>query len=303
MNEKSNKNGLFIKWKTFIMLILDPWVLILLVSTLILVYETTNPEHNNIIFYLNLLVTLTSGLLGGIFANKWINLTETRVIEVRAKSAIRSLKLILISIGNLENRSHVFLERLYKEHNGYELNKNNLEEIIEKCNILEEEIMSSMEDWTDIIPEVENIKSQIGFISNLKLDVVDKQIEIRKLQEESERKETVAADNLKLKEQLMSKEKELNSLKSKLNAAEFKISSGLLSGITTNSGSYGISGLNSSLLNYSTSFNSGLFGTAGLSEIALRGLAKRCPACSNQYYGTSILCDNCTATKITTKSK
>lgn len=303
MIKESNKNEVWSKWKTFINLILDPWVIILLASTILLVYETTQPENNNIVFYLNLLITLTSGLLGGILANKWTSLTETRVIEVRAKSAIRSLKLILISIGNLENRAHVFLERLNKEHEMYELNRNNFEEIIEKCNILEEEIMSSMEDWTDIIPEVENIKSQIGLLSKIKLDVVEKQLEIKKLREDGELKENVATDNLKLKEQLESKEKELDSLKKKLTAAEFKISSGLLSGITTNSGSFGTSGLSSTLLNYGTSLNSSLYGTSGLTEIALRSYTKKCPICGNQINGTSILCDNCSTTKITTNPK
>lgn len=294
MKKTSNKNNLCEKWRFFMTLIFDPWVIISLIIILFLIYVSTKPELKNFELFLNLLITLTSGLLGGIIANKWSILTETKVLEVRAKSAIRSLKLILNSIGNLENRAIVFLNRLKNEIDDYDLHRNNLEEIIEKCNILEEEIMSSMEDWTDIIPEVENVKSQIGLISDLKLNVVNKQIEIDKLEQVISGKEIAVIDNLKLQEQLAQNEKQLEILKNKLLAAESKISSGLLSGITTNSGSYGTSGLSSAFLNY---------GTSGIADIALRGLGKRCPICGNHFFGSSLFCDNCTSSKITAVSK
>lgn len=294
MKKTANKNNLCEKWKFFMTLILDPWVLISIVITLFLIYISTKPELKDFELFLNLLITLTSGLVGGIIAHKWGVLTETKVFEVRAKSAIRSLKLILNSIGNLENRAVVFLERLNKENNEYDLQRNNLEEIIEKCDILEEEIMSSMEDWTDIIPEVENVKSQIGLISDLKLNVVNKQIEIDKLEKEITGKENAVTDNLKLQEQLANNEKQLDILKNKLMTAESKISSGLLSGITSSSGSYGTSGLSSALLNY---------GTSGITDIALRGFGKRCPICGNHFYGSSLFCDNCKSPKITAESK
>lgn len=294
MKKTSSKNDLCEKWIFFITLILDPWVIISLLVTLFLIYVSTKPELKNFELFLNLLITLTSGLLGGIIANKWSVLTETKVLEVRAKSAIRSLKLILNSIGNLENRAVIFLERLNKEIDKYDLHRNNLEEIIEKCSILEDEIMSSMEDWTDIIPEVENVKSKIGLISELKLNVLNKQIEIDKLQEEIGKNENFAIDNLKLQQQLSNNESQLEELKNKLNVAESKISTSLLSGITGTSGSFGTSGLSSALLNY---------GTSGITEIALRGLEKRCPSCGNHYYGSSIFCDDCKIPKFTTIPK
>jgi hypothetical protein len=282
INKKRNYE-LCEKWKLFFNILLDPWLLILLISTIILVVFSNDSDNREFLLYINLLITLTSSLLGGFFSNKWASLTEKNVLEVRAKSAIRSLKLIFTTINNLENRTNLFLNRIKQEDENSGLIKTNLEEIIEKCNILEEETINSIEDWTDIIPEVENVKSQIGLISELKIEVVSKQAEIALLKEES-------GQNKELQEKLENKEKELQSIKAKLATAETKISNGLLSGITVNSGLMGLTGLAGAYYKPSGS---------GLAYITGTYPTKTCTICRNPLSDMeSIICKECSTMTI-----
>lgn len=284
MESKKRNWELYEKWKVFLIIILDPWLLILLSSTIVLVIFSNDSDNKEFLLYINLLITLTSSLLGGFFSNKWASLTEKNILEVRAKSAIRSLKLILTTITNLENRTNLFLSRIKQEDENSKLIETNLEEIIEKCNILEEETINSIEDWTDIIPEVENVKSQIGLISELKSEVISKETEIVRLKEES-------GQNNALQSKLESKEKELQTLKSKLANAEAKISNGLLSGITVNSGSLGLTGLAAAVYNPSK--------ISGITHFTETLNSKNCSLCKNPLKAyENIICQKCSTIKI-----
>lgn len=258
MGENKTINSLGTKWGNFLKVIFDPWVLLLLIITVIFIYfssESADPKGTPVdpktSALLTLIITLIAGLLGGVIANRWAQETELKVLVARGKSAIRSLKLILLNISNIENRTKAYIVRLDPENKEYKLIISDFEEIIEKCNILEEEIISSIENWTDIIPEVANLKTQIGIISDLKLNEDKLEKEISTLTEtiqsvqEKESKQTE-----ELKSNLRVKEAELLKAKRDLVTAESKINTSVLSGL-----SVGVTGPKESLfgINYGTS--------------------------------------------------
>lgn len=244
MEESKNKQTLKEKWAIFFNVILDPWVIIVLISTVAFIYYSTQTEDKKLLAIITLIISLVSGLLGGIIANRWAQMTELKVLVARGKSAIRSLKLILLNISNIEKRTKEYIASIDKENKEHKLITSNFEEVIEKCNILEEEIISSIENWTDIIPEVANLKTQIGLVSEMKLRQNELQGDISAL---NKKIETVTEEGSKQKDELQKrlseKESDLSKTRQKLREAESKINTSVLSGLTSSpvtlgSGSY-----------------------------------------------------------------
>ncbi len=244
MEESKNEQTLKEKWAIFFNVILDPWVIIMLISTVAFIHYSTQTEDKKLLAIITIIISLVSGLLGGIIANRWAQMTELKVLVARGKSAIRSLKLILLNISNIEKRTKIYIASIDKENKEHKLITSNFEEVIEKCNVLEEEIISSIENWTDIIPEVANLKTQIGLVSEMKLRQSELEGDISIL---NKKIETVTEEGSKQKDELQKrlseKESDLSKTRQKLREAESKINTSVLSGLTSSpvtlgSGSY-----------------------------------------------------------------
>jgi len=82
-------------------------------------------------------------------------------------------------------RTQGYIKTLSVEEKDYKLIVSNFEEVIEKSIIIEEEVLSSMENWTDIIPEVADLKSLIGTVSQFKERETELEKELISLQKET----------------------------------------------------------------------------------------------------------------------
>jgi len=205
------------RWGIFKGTILDPFVLIPLVATIGLGILLRSQKESEIIAALTVIISLTSGFLGAILRNKWSEMTEEKVIVTRGKVAVRSLKLLLGNIVTLDKRIGEFLSRCQTPGGNIttdpEVIKTYLEEIIGRCRTQEEEAISSIENWTDIIPEAD-IKSQIGIISELREKERNLSREVKTLTEAvKDIKNQNKEDKERLMEEIQSKEEELNSTK------------------------------------------------------------------------------------------
>jgi hypothetical protein len=233
MEDSKNKQSLKEKWGSFLIVLLDPWVVLMLLATIVFLYYSTQTTDKNILALITLIISIVSGLLGGIIANRWAQMTELKVMVARGKSAIRSLKLILLNISNVEKRTKEYITCIDKDNKEYKLITSNFEEVIEKCNILQEEIISSIENWTDIIPEVANLKTQIGVISDMKLKQAQLEDDISGLNENIKAiREEGSKEKEEIQNKLTVKEADLDKTKLKLKEAESKINTSILSGIT-----------------------------------------------------------------------
>lgn len=223
------------RWKSFINIIFDPWIILLTISVVILICLSLKDNDNELIkSTLIVLISIISSLLGGIFAKRWGDITEEKILVTRGESAIRSLKLLILNISQIEKRISVYIERLNKDSQDYALMKNHFEEIIEKCNILEEESINSIENWTDIIPEA-NIKTQIGILSELKKDKESLFKQIEELHKElSDNNVLEKKEKDKLNDIIKQKTKDLQDVQSKLLKKETEINTSVLSGMTWN---------------------------------------------------------------------
>lgn len=156
------------RWKQFLSIVLDPWVIILLIASAYAGVQAANQTDPKSIALMTFIAAVGAGVLGGVLAKRWSDITEERVIVARGKTAVRGLKLLLSNIAHLEKRARVFLERYTPTGETQRPDETTLafEEVVGRCRVLEEEALSSIENWTDIIPEAD-VKTQIGVISEL----------------------------------------------------------------------------------------------------------------------------------------
>jgi hypothetical protein len=168
----SDKHNLGDQWKAFWNIVLDPWVVLLFIATICLsVILIIGQPDKIVVAILTFLVSLFSGILGGIVAKRWDDISQEKVIETRGKLANRGLNLLLSNVIGMERRVRLYLQRYtdskYKKYVSSEVLKTYFEEIVEKCVILEENVINSIEDWTDILPDAE-IKSVVDLMRDLK---------------------------------------------------------------------------------------------------------------------------------------
>lgn len=160
------------RWGGFLKIVLDPWIIFLAAGTVYLSIVLVNQSNRDVITILTFIVSVASGILGGILGKRWDDLVDEKVITARGKSATRDLKLLLRSIASLESRVRQYLERyMSTTQEGSqppEVVKVYLEEIIERCNIIEEQVINATENWIDVVPDVANVSTQIGVITDLK---------------------------------------------------------------------------------------------------------------------------------------
>lgn len=213
------------KWKIFLSIIFDPWVFIFMLSTILLfVYKyniSTNAQPTTMVI-ITLMITLSSAILGSRITKQWIDISEGSLLVARGRSAVRSLKLLLSSIFSLDRRVKYYIHQ--KKNNN--LGKDSLDlifsEFCERCNILSEETVSSIENWTDIIPEAD-IKTHIGIISDLKANLENTKKELNQISlEKDEIKGRKDKEKKQLEAQIKTKEREIDDLREELRQKEIR---------------------------------------------------------------------------------
>ena len=94
------------RWAEFILITVDPWVLLLLLAMVgIIVYSVNqagqegqgtlgNAAAKTMLAILVSLSSLLAGVVGAMVAKRWSDLQEGRLLVVRGRAAIRSLTLL-----------------------------------------------------------------------------------------------------------------------------------------------------------------------------------------------------------------
>jgi rubrerythrin len=261
---KKLRQKLSSEWSVFIGVICNPWVLILIALIIALIIcsvklnipggpVTSAPPVSSaasravyLQAFLAVMISIFSGLVGAILASRWTEAGETSVLVTRGKSAIRGLKLLLSNLTSAEGRAAKYLETSGNEPDD-ELVKLSYEEIIERYHSLQEETINAIEEWQDIIPEA-NITTQIGVITQLQADLVEKSSAVQEAKKElSEAQQASVEEKQALQKRLQKNEQELAAVRVELSKKENELSQsgfGSLSGVTipAKSGYSGYSG-------------------------------------------------------------
>lgn len=218
MRPDTPAHGLKAQWSAFLKVLLDPWVLLLGATAVFTGRASLEAAPQSAAAALTLVASVASGLLGGRAAQRWGTLTEERVILARGKTAVRSLKLHLGSVADFERRARVFSARCSGVEEGREPFSPSMafEEVVGRCRNLQEQVLSSIENWTDIVPEAD-IKTQIGEITRLAQENDEQVGEVRRLKEElADTKNQSASARRELEAELSKREKLLRETQRKL---------------------------------------------------------------------------------------
>ena len=162
------------RWASFVSIALDPWtILLILISVGLFEVSRLDPtgasspaeEVEVVLFVVTGLVT---AILGGRVTKAWDERFEEKVIVARGQTAIRGLQLMTKSIVALDRRVGQYLKRLAASEAdgpvGQETIKTYLEEVSQRCQLLGDEALSSIDNWNDVIPEA-NVTVQQGLYS------------------------------------------------------------------------------------------------------------------------------------------
>jgi hypothetical protein len=236
-------------WSIFFSIISNPLVIILGIASIVLLNyssKQTDPTIANTFFLISSAIT---GLFGGILAKKWDDLTQETTISVRAKSAVRNLKLVLNRSIEIEKRVNLYIKRIdekYQTKNNLEVLSTFFEEIVGQIIAIEEFIINSIQDWTDIRPEAD-LRPFIDLINEYKNKAIEIQTTLDNVIRELESSKETTAEEKQEKESLR---KERDTLLSKLNELHSKSNlSALKAGVPNMSGSI-ISGGSTNFVNY-----------------------------------------------------
>src|SRR5205809_6917364 len=128
--QKELRHELLSRWRGFFIALLDPWTMILLLSTVAFVVGASVQKNSMLTAILSSAASVCSGLFSAVVTTKWQQRIETELLEVRARSAIRNLKLLLGSVVALERRVTVYFEKVSTSDCQQDLIENYLEEIL-----------------------------------------------------------------------------------------------------------------------------------------------------------------------------
>lgn len=216
------------RWQNFLSLIFDPWTLCFLIATTVLIILGHGQQNVTVSTMFTVLITLSSAVLGGRAAKHWVDITEGGVVKARGKSAVRGLKLLFGNVTSLDQRLERFLGHCEKDQ-PLEIIKTWIEEVSERTRLIAEEVVSSIENWTDIIPEAD-IKTHIGELSALTAKLDRKEAELKEIQEElNQTKDTAKEEREKLRKGIHDKEKEMADLQEQVRKSRISFGTGVYS--------------------------------------------------------------------------
>jgi len=157
------KQTLIQRWLIFLNIAVDPWIAILSVLNAIIICMNTNNNNSLLSLILSLLTVFSSGILGARLMKIWSDDRNENLLTGRGKTAIRNLVLLIENIGIIKKRIQIYITR-QNEEQSRKSTILSFEELIEKCNILEREVINSIEIWSDIIPDA-NISTKLEDIN------------------------------------------------------------------------------------------------------------------------------------------
>lgn len=209
------KSELSLKWRTFGRLWAEPFNATLLIILFVMYGLGLAKLDGGVGVLAQTVLALASGVLGGRIANAVSVVNSEAVLKARGTVAVRGLNLMLGNVRALEKRVAGFMGQSQDR-----LEVKNYEEVQQMCRVLSEEGITSIENWTDIVPEAREA-SLVGVLSKLQEGIEILQVEKAELKEKLESATLAGAEVEGLKLLIASKDEKIASLgKLYSNAAE-----------------------------------------------------------------------------------
>lgn len=267
---KSFWNKITDQWKTFFEIMASPPVLISLIITIIATYLSIRSYSDiGVTLVISSIASITAGVLGGIIWDRYRTISGDTILQKKGKSAVRNLSLVAEQLGRLKIR--LFNLKDKKE-------KFPFDEVDHHVITIEKSVISGIEDWIDMVPELEKV-------SNLAQSITEKTDEIQdvmhekmglekklKLQDKAQKTEVDS-----LKREIEEKDKEILRINSDINKLRTQQVS--IGGPTISSGI--------SIGSMSPSLSPSMFGNLTVD------INRVCSSCGRIYTPTLLSTDKC----------
>jgi hypothetical protein len=145
----------------------DPIVITLVLGICPLIVGTSSAHSATESVLIGILLFIASTFLGSRVTAVWTKVQEQGELIFRGKLSVRGIGLFLKNIERLEGRLSQLLSRHVQSPVSESVFRGYLEEVILTCRSIREEGFSSIENWSDILPEVDG-RSRLADISAIK---------------------------------------------------------------------------------------------------------------------------------------
>ena len=172
-------------WGAFWIVLTDPWVVCLLVGSGLLFWLAQKPLQGSSGALVQLLLAASTGVLGGRVASMINTVTGETILRGRGTVAVRMLNVLLKNIDSIEQRTASFLRGARDNEQGGAITERNYEELISWLRALQDQAMSSIDNWTDIVPEA-RITAENAVLSKVKSLLEERESEVNAVRQELE---------------------------------------------------------------------------------------------------------------------
>jgi len=226
------------EWNNFVITIFSPWTVCLIAITLFFAYRTAGQRTSENLAIFTFMLSIFSGVTGGMISKSWMDLTEQRVLVTRGKSAIRSLVLLIFNIGSAQLRIREYSAEIKDLDDDEDLDcdlvANWMKEESLRLNNLREEAINSVENWTDIIPEAKirpelaKFDEEVSRVANYQSQHAQIEEKLKSIKQEagSEKEEKE-----QLQKQLRAVEAEWRKAQDELKETQAKLERSVLGGV------------------------------------------------------------------------
>jgi len=272
------------EWKNFLANISTPIIFLLCLSIIGLFLLSSFWVFNNEIkIILTSIIAILTGVVGARIERIWSEAGSEKLVAARGKIATRSLGELLFIISKMKSSFRSYSHRIsgegedIKKHISNEYMSQFLAHNIDYCDIISENVINSLENWNDVIPQADITKEYRSIVKSQ----TEKEELVRQIEVLEGRIETEKQLGDKEKEQL---ESELNTTKKELKRVKNELES-VKTGIVGTIGSGGYSSLATTSLSdvhlseadrVFGSILSAQFGSNNLSDLSQLQVCKNC---------------------------
>ena len=140
------------KWKNFFTAVFAPTPLVSIITAIfLLITSFNNNENTQVAFILNVISTILTAVAGAFIKDEYDELSEESMLTKKGQSAVRNL----CSIHRQINQLRIWISTFIKDDKSSKIE--HLEEVNRHLSTTITNISSSLEDWIDIVPELQQI--------------------------------------------------------------------------------------------------------------------------------------------------
>jgi len=158
------------QWSIFFQILFQPWAIVCILLSIGALFCSYDNKDKNLTLLLSIAASIFTSVVGALYYDRYKDISGNTVLVKKGAGAVRSLFLIVEKIKNVSLRAN---------------KSKNIEEIENLINLIEKDVSNSINEWTDVLPNIETAYMDVIFSSIQKAesslsDEINKNYELQK---------------------------------------------------------------------------------------------------------------------------